>query len=360
MIKTPYESFKTGILPIGCRMCLKGEKSVLFVTGKCSKNCYYCSLSDNKKNKDKIIINEWETENEKDILEEIRLCGSKGVGITGGDPLIVLDRTVKLIKLLKKEFGEKFHIHLYTPLTIVSKDKLKKLYEAGLDEIRFHPNVDDNKNWEKINIAKEFKWKIGVEIPALPNKLSESLLLIEFLSSKIDFLNINELEISDNNFQDFEGLGFSTIKDSYAIKNSISIAKKIGEHAYKKGIKNVHVCSATTKDKYQLRKRILRRAKNSKKEYDVMTQEGMLIRGAVYTEKDDFNIKELKKIKKYLVDEFDVPQNLINIDLKRNRVLTRVDVVNELKDELKSKNWKPAIVEEYPTIDCFPIEINYI
>lgn len=356
--KTKYESFMYGSFPKGCRLCVTGEKSVLFVTGLCSQNCYYCSLSDNKKNKDSIIINEWETKDEKDIITEIKLCSSKGAGITGGDPLLFVDKTVHLIKLLKNTFGKNFHLHLYTPLKLVNRERLKKLYDAGLDEIRFHPDVDSASLWKNLEFAKEYDWDIGVEIPALPNKLNETKKLIDFLKGKIQFLNINELELSDNNFQRFEGLNYAPKNDtSYAIAGSLNLAKDIAEYAHNLGIKNVHVCTATLKDKYQLRQRILRRAKNSKKPFDHMTSEGMLIRGAIYLESaklSSINVINLLKT------EFSVPSNLLEYDIKRDRILTRIDVVEKLVKELKKRKLKPAIVEEYPTQDCFPVEVEFL
>ena len=136
--KTPYHSHKIGLLPKGCKMCVKGRKLVLFITGLCNRKCFYCPISDEKKDKDVVYANEWKTdycggelakEDINVILEEARLCGAEGAGITGGDPLLVLDRTVTAIKALKKEFGRKFHIHLYTSLRNIDREKLKKLYQ---------------------------------------------------------------------------------------------------------------------------------------------------------------------------------------------------------------------------------------
>lgn len=361
MKKTRYDSYFHGALPRGCRLCVTGEKSVLFVTGLCSQNCYYCSLSDNKKNKDKIIINEWETKKDSDVISEITLCSSNGAGITGGDPLLVIDRTIRLIKLLKKRFGKKFHLHLYTPLKLVNKRRLSRLYYAGLDEIRFHPDVDNERYWDNLSFAKEFNWDVGVEIPALPHKVKETKMLIDFISDKIDFLNINELELSDNNFQNFEGLGFSPKDEtSYAIKESLKAAMDMAKHAKKKCIKNIHVCTAKLKDRHQLRNRINRRAKNAKKDYDIVTSDGMLIRGAIYFSKHNILENDYNKIISWLKKDYGVPKKLLGKDKERKRILTRIDVVKTLGKELKNKNLKPAIAEEYPTHDCFPIEINYL
>ena len=354
--KTKYESFNYGNFPKGCKLCVTGDKSVLFVTGLCSQNCYYCSLSDNKKDKDSIIINEWETKNTNDIIQEIKLCNSKGAGITGGDPLLFIDKTVKLIKLLKRTFGKNFHLHLYTPLKLVNIQRLTKLYEAGLDEIRFHPDVDNPNIWGNINYALEYDWDVGVEIPSLPHKINETKKLIDFLKNKIQFLNINELELSDNNFQKFEGLEFKPKNESsYAIKNSLNAAKIMAKYANKSGIKNVHVCTATLKDKYQLRQRIIKRSKNAKKEFDYVTPEGMLIRGAIYLGK-----RNKFEIINFLTKTHKIPSNLIYFDESKNRILTTVKVVDTLKNILKKEGLKPAIVEEFPTQDQFPVEIDYI
>ena len=40
-------------------------------------------------------------EKEEDIIEEAELIEAKGTGISGGDPLLVLNRTIDAIHLLK-------------------------------------------------------------------------------------------------------------------------------------------------------------------------------------------------------------------------------------------------------------------
>lgn len=82
--KTKHHSWKIGNLAKGCKLCVKGEKSVLFVTGLCSKHCFYCPVSEKKWNKDVIYINEWPTRKTEEVIQEIKFCSSKGVGITGG------------------------------------------------------------------------------------------------------------------------------------------------------------------------------------------------------------------------------------------------------------------------------------
>ncbi|MCX6711802.1 MAG: radical SAM protein [Candidatus Woesearchaeota archaeon] len=370
--KTQYYSWKIGNLPKGCKYCVKGEKTVLFITGLCSKKetCYYCPISDLKKDKDVVYANEWKIENDDNIIKEIKLCDSKGVGITGGDPLVVLERTIHYIKLLKERFGKDFHIHLYTPLELVDLDKLKKLSESGLDEIRFHPDINDDILWNKILLAKEFRWNIGVEIPVIPNKEKEIKKLIDFIDGKVRFLNLNELEISDSNANKLNELGFYCKDDiSYGIKDSEELALRLLEYCKNKNL-DVHYCTVRLKDAIQLANRIKRRARNVKESFDELTKEGTLIRGAIYLKelKPSFGYRrkldETKNREEIIEKLKDIKEKLnfkdIKIDEQKLRLLTSLRNLKLLKNKLKEMDLVAAKVEEFPTYDQFEVEIEFL
>jgi len=380
MEKTKFYSYKTGCLAKGCQLCVKGEKLVLFVTGICSRNCYYCPLSEQKKNKDVVYANEWKISNDKEVIKEAELCNAKGAGITGGDPLLRTEKTVKYIKLLKKKFGKNFHIHLYAVPETINTNNLKKLYNAGLDEIRFHPDIENNKFWNKIALAKKFKLKVGVEIPAIPEKLKETEKLIDYIISlkpKIDFININELEVSDTNASHLVELGFDP-KDSvsYGVlgseKIAFSLLKKFGKKI------SMHYCTAKLKDKVQLANRIKKRAKNAKKKFDIVTKSGSLIRGAIYLNelKPDFGyrkkiqnldskkkkaiLKKLNQFVKRFAEEFKIPKDMFFVDDLKLRILTNVGVVNHFASYIKKNKFLPAVVEEYPTWDQMELRVDFL
>ncbi|MEM1644243.1 MAG: hypothetical protein QXS70_07620, partial [Desulfurococcaceae archaeon] len=104
-LKTGYV---IGSLPPGCKYCLLGGKMVIFVTGLCLDNCWYCPISREKFGRKTIYVNEVRATSYSDVIDEAYRVGALGAGITGGDPISSLDVTVNMIMLLKEEFGEKF------------------------------------------------------------------------------------------------------------------------------------------------------------------------------------------------------------------------------------------------------------
>ncbi len=351
--KTKFYSKKTGQLAKGCRQCVQGKKLVYFVTGICPRYCYFCPINDKKYQHDVIFANERPVKNIHQIIEEVKLCDAKGAGFTGGDPLSKLFRTTFSIKKLKKQFGKDFHIHLYTSFNLVNEKILKKLHDAGLDEIRFHADIDNSKLWEKIELANKFKWDIGIEIPAIPKKLTQLKKLINYFHNKIKFFNLNQLEIADNEMSKLTKLGFKTInKSSYAVKGSEETALKLMKYIQKKKYRlNIHYCTAKLKDRVQLGERIKRRAKNIAKPYDMIDKEGLLIRGAIYS-------KDPKKTRKELIKEFKIPKELLEIE--KDRILTGAWIIQELKKQLKEKKLKIAIIQNYPTWDKLEVSADFL
>jgi len=387
--RTPYHSYKIKTLPKGCKLCVRGQKLVLFITGLCNRRCFYCPLSDEKKDKDVVYANEWDTghrggelikEQMDVIIEEARLCNAKGAGITGGDPLLVADRAAEVIRKLKSSFGKSFHIHLYTSLENVTEDKLKKLHDAGLDEIRFHPNLDDDSLWSRIELARRFDWDVGVEIPVIPGYEEKTKKLLDHVHDQIDFLNLNELELSDNSASRLADMGFEAKSDeSYAVRGSEEMALRLMQYCLEKGYDyKIHYCTVRLKDGVQLAQRIKQRSKNVATEIDEVTEEGLLVRGAVYLKETAPSFSYRKMIKEMplekrkeltgklenareeLSKEFGLKKDALRVDDYKLRLLCSEDNVRRLAPRLKAKGLVPAVVEEYPTKDALEVDVEFL
>jgi len=370
-----HHSYNQGPLPKGCQYCVIGSKLVVFITGVCPRSCNFCPVSDEKYQQDKTFANERQVKTDKDLIKEAKLMQAKGAGITGGDPLSRLDRTIKTIKLFKEKFGHKFHIHLYTSLNLVNEETLKKLHEAGLDEIRFHLDLERKDLWERLKLAKKFSWDVGVEVPLLIDKKNILEEMIDFIHDKIDFVNLNELEVADNNQSKLLESGAET-KDqlSYAVKGSLELGLELMEYAKKYDLP-VHLCTAKLKDATQLSERIKREAEGMKKSFDIVDEEGMLIRGALYHYhlKPDFGYREklskvdkeiyIKKLEPFyarIKKKFKLNDDEIFLDKEKPRILISKKLVKKKKSYFLEIGLIPAIVIEYPTADQLEIEVEFL
>jgi pyruvate formate-lyase activating enzyme-like uncharacterized protein len=55
-------------------------------------------------------------------VEEVEASRATSVGITGGDPLLFFDKTIKFASKLKKRFGKQFHTHIYLQTKFVTRE----------------------------------------------------------------------------------------------------------------------------------------------------------------------------------------------------------------------------------------------
>ena len=356
------ESIYTPPLSPACKMCANGSKMVILITGLCPSNCYYCPLSKEKIGKDRIFADEWELKNESDIdkiILEAKYIDATGAGITGGDPLIVWRRTKKFVALLKEKFGPDFHIHLYTS-GLKNSQHIIDLVKEGLDEIRYHPmptywkKMDSSPIKESINIAIGLGIDVAIEIPSIPKMEKQIFSLIKWGDKKdIKWINLNELEFSETN-ADLLTKKNLTVKDdiSSAVKGSQETAYSVIKNSLKENLNiGIHYCSSSFKDGIQLRKRILRRAKNIARKIDIITKDGTLLKGVIYT-----GSKTLKNIANLLINDYKLNTKEFYIDHEKKRIELGIRKLDKIANELKKIGLKCYIVEEYPTADRLEVE----
>ena len=259
----------------GCVLCNEGAKMVLFVTGRCRRYCWYCPLSSERNGKDVVFANELEIDTPDQIIEMAESMSALGTGITGGEPLLCLDRVVEYCRLLKAHFGQEHHIHLYTAQAPTDTElaQLKGL----VDEIRLHPprerwdNILDTPFIRSAQQAKELGFDVGIEVPAL-----QGLELLIPALPYIDFLNINELEWGETNADEMRERGYELAD---GVHNAVRGARKWAEELEKD--KKVHWCASSYKDSVQLRKRLIRIAKNTARPFDEITDDGTVVYGVL-------------------------------------------------------------------------------
>jgi len=253
-----------GRLPKGCELCIEGLKSVIFITGICSENCFYCPISHSRRGKDLTYVNDCLVRSTEDIICELVASGSVGASLTGGDPLVKLDKTISTIRTLKNFFGNKFHIHLYTTGLLINEGTINELIKAGLDELRIH--VVSDYSWQALKMVLKYPISVGIENPVLPNAFDDlKKLILRAYDMGVEFINLNELEFSDGNYLSLRLRGFKPKPGGIAAEGSEKLAVEILKWVKDSGLNiNVHYCPAVFKDKYQYVRRLRRRAQNTR------------------------------------------------------------------------------------------------
>lgn len=195
---------------------------------------------------------------------------SEGVGITGGDPLLALERVEEYIKLLKDVFSSRFHVHLYTTGTTLSGECVERLVKAGLDELRIH--VVSNRSLDAARIALDYSIDVVVENPVIPGREDFLKSLIEKLSSMgVKYVNLNELEVSESNLDSLLLHGLKPSSSGRSVGGSRDTAIKLIEWVRECGLAiSVHYCPAIYKDIYQYPRRLMRRAVSTKRFFEVI------------------------------------------------------------------------------------------
>ncbi|MHA2295176.1 MAG: 4Fe-4S cluster-binding domain-containing protein [Candidatus Hodarchaeales archaeon] len=354
-------------LPLGCQKCVRGEKLVVFLTGICNANCFYCPISQEKKNKDIFQANERKIASLEDIINEARLSSATSASFTGGDPFLVLSKLKSTGDLLKQSFNN-FHIHAYTTgrnCTIEALDVVSNV----IDELRFHPmsksDLDGLQN--ALSLIDSSNWTVGLEVPANREFHQKSVfkkaarILDDSIknSDNAAFININELEVSETNYRQLLKKGYKVKRGSESIVegselSALAALKNI--HSNYPDI-TIHYCPVATKDSVQLPNRLYKRARNIALPSDYIIEEGvhrgLLIRGVIKTTSVVTTL-ELANLRKKLVEEFDIPDEMISIDKEKMQILTVPGFVEENCKEIKNLTEKELVtgmVEEYPTVD---------
>nr|WP_303714459.1 4Fe-4S cluster-binding domain-containing protein [Methanoculleus marisnigri] len=259
----------------GCVLCHQGAKMVLFVTGRCHRTCWYCPLSYERKGRDVVFANERKVSSPSEAIEVAESMSALGTGVTGGEPLIELDRVVEYCRALKEHFGPDHQIHLYTGLA-PNEPMLRRL-QGLVDEIRLHP---PHESWPCILetdfarsavFARNMGFLIGIEVPALPG--------IEDLAAALpllDFLNINELEWGETCAAAMRERG---LEPEDGLHNAVLGARQWAEKLSLD--QKVHFCSSVFKDSVQLRERLKRIAANTARPFEEVTDDGTVVYGVL-------------------------------------------------------------------------------
>ncbi len=183
---------------------------------------------------------------------------------------------------------------------------------------------------------------VGIEVPALPKRERELNSLVSYAhEAGVRFVNLNELEFSESNWDMIEAHGYGVrdeLSSAVAGSRETTIAVlRSNKRAY------IHFCSSTFKDSIQLRRRLIRRAEHTAMPYQQVTEDGTIVRGYLYAD-------DLGRAERELLD-IGVPADLMEVLGDRIEVAPWV-----LEDIASSVKYRCFLSEQYPTVDGLEVE----
>lgn len=191
----------------GCRLCGEGYWSCLFINNRCNCNCFYCPTS-------QVDTSIPETQGitfdkAEKYIGYIKKFGFKGVGLSGGEPLLTFNTTIDFLSKIKKEFDDSVYVWMYTNGTLLNEAKAAQLAEAGLDEIRFDLTATEY-NTKNLRLALGKIPKITVEIPAIPDEIEQLRnMVIELDTLGVNYLNLHQMRLTPYNLKNLSNRNYT-------------------------------------------------------------------------------------------------------------------------------------------------------
>ncbi|MBI5243345.1 MAG: radical SAM protein [Elusimicrobia bacterium] len=177
-------------LPPGCRGCLLGRGTNLYVTGLCTRECFFCF--NEKPRRDEIVAHGIRVENPGDAAEIVERYGLASVGISGGEPLLFPERVLGILRSLRK-LPRRIRVDLYTNGDRASEALLSELKEAGLDSVRVNL-VANGFDLAPLKRALRLFPESAVEVPVVPDLMEDlKRMVLDLDKLGAPFLILHEL-----------------------------------------------------------------------------------------------------------------------------------------------------------------------
>jgi pyruvate formate-lyase activating enzyme-like uncharacterized protein len=190
----------------------------------------------------------------EEYIQYLDVFHFEGIGISGGEPLLAFDRLAEYIREIRKVFGSRYYIWMYTNGDLATGEHLANLSRIGLDEIRFDLAARDY-NLAPVKLAAEHIDTVTVEIPAIPEDVETvKMLLKELEGIGVKHLVLHQLMATDYNKKHLSERGYSFCKSTYGtyVPESELAAFEIMKYAIESnsGL-GINYCSLHYKEMFQ-------------------------------------------------------------------------------------------------------------
>jgi len=377
-----HSKIHAGELSPGCAICGAGHWSCLYINSRCTANCFYCPQERDRKQECRPNA-DIDFDDPDDYVAYLEKFHVKGVGFSGGEPLLVFDKLLTYITKIKKQFGRSMYLWIYTNGHLVTKDKLIQLRKAGLDEIRLNISANDY-DLRPVKLARDVFDTVTVEVPSIPEdhaRLKRCLAKMHRIGVK--YLNIHLLRTTEYNYQNYVKRGYTFLHtpEVNVLESEITALKLIRYALDKKIGLPINYCSSVYKERFQDMARKQRYGSWVKEDLEDFTDSKFIRRLSIRD-----SIKKLNKIIRTFIEHGERPElwsldqakaevsfhkSLLKyIDFgKRKLIITyftpllKMDAGDDSGCKIKLKSGKFVVIKRHPMVQLLlasPIMIEFI
>ncbi len=240
-----------GPLSPGCLQCSGLAWSCLFISGRCNGRCFYCPAPQNMD--DPPMSGSVPFHRAQDYADYVRFFRFGGASVSGGEPFLDFDKSLAFVQALRRTCDPALHIWLYTNGILVTEDKLRRLADAGLNEIRFDIGATDY-DLKFARQASGIVPTLTVEIPAVPEEAARlEALLPELTAVGVSHLNLHQLRLTPHNARHLLEHDYTYIHGPKVtvLESELCALKLVAHAAESKLALAVNYCSFVYKHRFQ-------------------------------------------------------------------------------------------------------------
>jgi pyruvate formate-lyase activating enzyme-like uncharacterized protein len=243
----------------GCLACISGTWSCIFITGDCTRKCFFCPSPQRNSDREKRpnVPENLSFASVHDYCSYLERFDFDGISFSGGEPFLVIDTVLDYIKEIRNRFGKKHYIWAYTNGDLVTAEKLALLKQAGLNELRFDIAASGY-NLDNVKMAVDHIDTVSIEIPTIPEDSETVQALLKDLERiGVKHLNLHQLMQTWHNCSSFKSRGYTPVNgaqypDHTPIMESELAACAILQHAIEsKSRLGINYCSRCYKARFQ-------------------------------------------------------------------------------------------------------------
>lgn len=235
----------------GCRACMEGTWSCLFITGLCNARCFYCPAPQDVGGVPG--TNSLDFPEVDDYIDYLARFGFTGASLSGGEPLLELEKSLLFLRRIRDRLGDGVHLWMYTNGLLLTGEVARRLRDAGLDELRLDLGATGYR-LDATRLAVGVIPRVTVEIPAVPEEAQRLAgLLPELEDLGVKHLNLHQLRLTRHNFGHLLHRGYTFLHgESVTVLESELTALELVRQGLDRHLAlGINYCSFVYKNRFQ-------------------------------------------------------------------------------------------------------------